>query len=476
MNEIGKLPPQALDMEEAVLGAVLQFADAVPVVNDILTERSFYKESHCRIFGAVARLHKKNTPVDILTVAQELLRTKELSEVGGSYRLSELTSKIGSDANVEAHARVVAEKFIRREIIRASNEAIRAAYDEATDVFEVLDGVQQEFFAIDKTFTSGKNIEKLSDLLHAEREDLGKREAAAEHTGVVGIETGFTALNKMTGGWNHPDLIIVAARPAMGKTALALSFAKAAAQSGVGVLVFSLEMAAQQLVKRMLQAESEVNSRNYRNATLSVEEKRQLEIARGKLEDLGIWIDDTPALTLAEYRSKTRRAVQKLGVSMVIVDYLQLMRTGEKNSRGNREQEIATISSTLKATSKELSIPTIALSQLSRAVETRGGDKRPQLSDLRESGAIEQDADIVMFIHRPEYYNITHDVDGNSTEGIADLVIAKHRNGPVGDVHVGFISRYTKFWDREAAQSQHLPGALQPNTEFIHHTNEPDKF
>lgn len=475
LYEISKQPPQATDLEEAVLGAIMLERDAMQQVCDILHDRSFYKEAHGRIFGAVIRLHQKSAPIDILTVTQELRRTGELDAVGGAYYISQLTNRVASSSNVEFHARIVAQKFILREIIRIGSDAVRMGYDESVeDVFTTLDRIQNDFFTIEKTYSNGKAVEKLRDLLAQEREEYFRIEALAQTQGVVGINTGFKKLNQMTGGWQAPDLIILAARPAMGKTALALALSTASAISGNAVAIFSLEMSSLQLVKRQVQSESEVNSYQYRNALLDDNGKRQLEIARGRLEDLGVWIDDTPALSITEFRSKARRLVQKNGVKMIIVDYLQLMTTGEDRKYGsNREREISSISAALKRTAKELSVPVIALSQLSRAVETRGGDKRPQLSDLRESGAIEQDADMVIFIHRPEYYGITQDAEGHATAGRAQLIIAKHRNGPTGDVNVGFVDRFTKFWDIEAREEMPT-NALQPNTEFIHQNNEPN--
>lgn len=475
LYEIGKLPPQAVELEEAVLGALMLEKDVLGDVIEILTAESFYKEAHNRIFGAIKKLSERREPVDILTVTNELKKTGELELVGGAWYISQLTNRIASSANVEFHARIIAQKSIQRSIIQIAGQAISDAYDDTCeDVFHLLDKITTEFFKIDKCYSHGKKVETLRSLLKLEQAEYVAMEQASKTNGVVGVDTGFRRANQITSGWRKPDLIIVAARPAMGKTALALKFAKTAAKTKVPTGFFSLEMASLQLVKRLLQSESEVNSYDYRNATLSIEDLKKLEIARGRLEDLGIFIDDTPALSIIEFRAKARRMVQKDGVGLIIVDYLQLMTTGEERKwGGNREQEISKISAALKQTAKELNVPIIALSQMSRAVETRGGDKKPQLSDLRESGAIEQDADIVLFIHRAEYYGITTDANGVSTKGIAELIFAKHRNGPIGSAFVGFNDALTKFYEKFDDQGNAIE---QQQPVFINEDLDKDPF
>ncbi|MCB0402732.1 MAG: replicative DNA helicase [Flavobacteriales bacterium] len=444
--EHGKLPPQAVDLEEAVLGALMLDRDAVNAAIDILQPKSFYKEAHQKIFSAIQTLFQSSEPVDILTVTNELKQRGELEIVGGPYYITQLTNRVASAANIEYHARIIAQKYIQRELIRISSEIITDAYDETTDVFTLLDKAESSLFSVAEG-NIRKNYETMSDLI---RESLKQiEEAKSQESGVTGIPSGFTALDRITSGWQPSDLIIIAARPAMGKTSYVLSLARnAAVQFDMPVAVFSLEMSSIQLVTRLVSAESEISSEKLRSGNLRNDEIQQIHTKITGLADAKIFIDDTPGLSVFELRAKARRLKAQHDIQLLVIDYLQLMTAGGDN-KGNREQEISTISRSLKSIAKELSIPVIALSQLSRAVETRGGDKRPQLSDLRESGSIEQDADMVQFIHRPEYYGLTHDEDGNSTAGTATIIIAKHRNGSVGDVQLKFVNQLAKFEDLE---------------------------
>ncbi len=444
-QQFGKLPPQAVELEEAVLGALMLEKDALTSVIDILHPDSFYKDSHKLIFQAIRRLFERSEPIDILTVSNELKRSGELDMVGGPYVITQLTNRVASAANIEYHARIILQKHIQRELIRISSETIRDAYEDTTDVFHLLDRAEKNLFDIAQG-NIRRNFQEMSAMVS---EATRLIEAAKKHgTGITGVESGFTDLDRLTSGWQKSDLIILAARPAMGKTAFVLSLARnAAIQFNKPIAVFSLEMSSIQLVQRMISSETGIPSDKLRKGTLDETEWQKLVSMTGRLSESPIFIDDTPALSVFDLRSKCRRLKAMHDVQMIIIDYLQLMRADVENKGGNREQEISTISRSLKAIAKELNVPIIALSQLSRAVETRGGSKRPQLSDLRESGAIEQDADMVMFIYRPEYYGLTHDEDNNPTTGVAEIIVAKHRNGATDTVKLRFVDRLAKFTD-----------------------------
>jgi replicative DNA helicase len=469
--EIGKLPPQAVDLEEAVLGAMMLEKDALTNVIDILQPKSFYKESNGRIFSAIQRLFANSEPVDILTVTNDLKKSGELDLVGGAYYITSLTNRVASAANAEFHSRIISQKYIQRELIRISTETIKNAYEDTTDVFDLLDQAESSLYTVVES-NIRKNYDKMSTLLGQAIKQI--ESARAQGDGVTGVASGFTELDRMTSGWQNSDLIIIAARPAMGKTAFVLSLARnAAVDFGKPVAIFSLEMSSIQCVTRLISSETELSGEKLRKGQLADHEFEQLNSKIGKLADASIFIDDTPALSIFELRAKARRLSQQHGIKMLIVDYLQLMTAGGENNKGNREQEISSISRSLKSIAKELNIPVIALSQLSRAVETRGGDKKPQLSDLRESGAIEQDADMVIFIHRPEYYGLEADGAGNSTQGKAEIIIAKHRNGKAGSVNLKFIGHLAKFADGDnfnagidGGQSYDAKGGLEPNNDF----------
>ena len=468
----GKMPPQAVELEEAVLGALMLEKDALTEVIDILKPQSFYKDAHVRIFGAIQELFTRSEPVDILTVTQELKKTGELDIVGGAYYITQLTNRVASAANAEFHARIIAQKFIQRELIRVSTKTINDAYEEGSDVFDLLDNAESSLFSIMEGNIK-KNYDKMSNLIKKAVEQI---EITKNNKGSFsGVASGLTALDRLTSGWQKSDLVIIAARPAMGKTALVLTMARnAAVDFKKGVAIFSLEMSSLQLVTRLIASESEITSDKIKKGQLEDYEFQQLNDKTARLADAPLFIDDTPGLSVFELRAKARRLKEQHNIELIIVDYLQLMTAGGEG-KGNREQEISTISRSLKGLAKELEIPVIALSQLSRAVETRGGDKRPQLSDLRESGAIEQDADMVMFIHRPEYYNITEDVEGNSTAGMAELIIAKHRNGPVDSAKTRYIGQFTKFTDLETFGQGNDYGSasagITPSQEFTMPSN-----
>ncbi len=452
----GKLPPQSLDMEEAVLGALLLEKDALHRIMDVLKPHMFYKDANQALFEVIIELFGNSEPIDILTVKNALRKSGKLEEVGGAFYLTELTSRVASAANIEYHARIIAEKFILRQLIQSSDRVIRDAYDETTDVFELLDQTEQSLFEISET-NLRRNYLGMPELVMKTLERL--EEMRSKDSNVTGIPSGFMDLDSKTAGWQRTDLVIIAARPAMGKTALTLTLARnASLRFNTPVAFFSLEMAAVQLTQRLICSEAELDAQKVRTGRLEDYEWKQLITRIGGLSKASLFIDDTPALSIWDLRAKCRRLKAEKGIGMVIIDYLQLM-SGNAGKGGNREQEIAGISRALKEIAKELDVCVIALSQLSRAVESRGGDKRPVLSDLRESGSIEQDADMVMFLYRPEYYGFETDDEGNSTLGMAELIIAKQRNGPTGSVKLQFIGKYGKFTDWSYSSNPDLEGA-----------------
>jgi replicative DNA helicase len=439
--EIGKLPPQANDIEEAVLGALMLSKEALTNIVGMLRPEVFYKESHQYVFAAIQGLFSKAEPVDILTVTQELKKTGLLEKIeGGAFFISGLTNRLASAANAEMYARIVLEKYIQRELIEISTNTIDDAYEEGSDVFELLGNAEKRLFDI-----SQKNIRKdFQHILPVLKDTINEFEAARDQK-LVGVQSGFTALDRITGGWQRSDLIILAARPGTGKSAFVVTVARnAAVNFQKPVAIFSLEMTNIQLAGRLIAAETELPSDKLRSGKLEDYEFQLLHSKIRTLETAPIYVDDTPALSIFEFRAKARRLKAQHDISLIIIDYLQLMVSGQEG-KFSREQEVSTISRSLKAIAKELNVPIIALSQLSRAVEQRGGSKRPQLSDLRESGAIEQDADLVMFIYRADKSGITIDEQGNSTEGMAELIIAKHRNGRVGSVNLMFVEHLAKF-------------------------------
>ena len=458
-----KVQPQVRELEEAVLGGMMLDKEAATEVIDILKPESFYVEAHQHIFEAMHNLFGRSQPIDILTVAEQLRKMGKLEDIGGAFYLTQLTNKIGSTANIEYHARIISEKYILRELIRTSNMVIKNAYDETTDVFDLLDEAESNLFEITeqnlrRSYSSMSNLvqEALKQISILQQQD----------DALVGIPSGFTELDRMTSGWQKSDLVILAARPGMGKTAFALSLARNAAKYNYPIAVFSLEMSCLQLTNRMISAESGIPAEKLKKGDLHDHEWMELNAKVEALAEAPIFIDDTPALNIFELRAKCRRLKMQHKIEMIIIDYLQLMSGAGEKKAGNREQEISMISRSLKSIAKELDVPIIALSQLSRAVETRGGEKRPQLSDLRESGSIEQDADMVLFLYRPEYYGFDQDVEGISTKGVAEILISKHRNGALGTVKVKFIDKNAAFADLEVFDEDLQEGGLIPN-EFI---------
>jgi replicative DNA helicase len=449
----GKVPPQAKEMEEAVLGAIMLEKSAFDTVIEILKPECFYVESNQRIFKAMQSLAQKSLPIDLLTVVEELKLREELDVVGGPYYVSKLTNAVVSSANIDAHSRIILQKFIQRELIRISGEIIGDAYEDSTDVFDLLDDAESKLFEITNNHLR-KNFDDINTVLvkTIQRiEDMRNRDED-----ITGVPSGFPSLDRVTYGWQSTDLIVLAARPSVGKTAFALNLARSAAlhpTKPTAVGFFSLEMSAGQLVQRILSAESEIWLEKISRGKLEEHEMKQL-YKRGieRLSNAPIFIDDTAALNIFELRAKCRRLKNKHNVGLIIIDYLQLMSGAGENRNGNREQEISRISRDLKGLAKELQVPIIALSQLSREVEKRKeGNKMPQLSDLRESGAIEQDADMVMFLYRPEYYDITANEFGENNKGETHVKIAKHRNGSLETIKLKALLHIQKFIEDDSS-------------------------
>ena len=446
--DIGRLQPQARELEEAVLGALMLEKDAYSMVSEILRPECFYDKAHEKIFAAIVDLALNQRPVDMLTVTEQLKRRGELDEVGGPFYISQLTSKMASTAHLEYHARIIAQKYLARELISFTAMIQGKAFDETIDVDDLMQEAEGKLFEISQRNVR-KDVVQINPVIKDAMEVLQK--AANQKDGLSGLRSGFEKLDKITSGWQNSDLIIIAARPAMGKTAFVLSMAKnMAVNYNTPVALFSLEMSNVQLVNRLIMNVCELPGEKLKSGRLESYEWEQLDVKIKDLYDAPIYVDDTPSLSVFELRTKARRLVREHGIKCIIIDYLQLMNASGMNF-GSREQEVSTISRSLKGLAKELNIPIIALSQLNRSVVSRQGieGKRPQLADLRESGAIEQDADMVCFIHRPEYYKITEDEQGNSLLGIAEIIIAKHRNGRVGDIRLRFKSEFAKFMNIE---------------------------
>jgi replicative DNA helicase len=438
-------------VESAVLGAMLLDKEAIAKVLAIMDPSAFYKPAHQLMYKAMIDLFERSEPVDLITLSEELRRRGDLEKIGGEYYINDLTTKISSAANVEYHAHIVLEKALMRSLIATASEVISKAYTETEDTLELLDEAEQRIFTISEQRMK-KNFVPMSSAVHSTMEML--QSIHGKHSGVTGVPSAFTDLDNLTGGFQNSDLIIVAGRPSQGKTAFVLSVARnAAVLHDIPIGFFSLEMSNQQLVMRLICAEARVDAHKVRTGRLPEDEWKKLSMSVGRLYKAKIFIDDTPALTVLELRAKARRLKAEHGIGMIVVDYLQLMQ-GPRSAQ-SREQEISAISRSLKALAKELNIPVIALSQLNRAVETRT-DKRPVLADLRESGAIEQDADVVLFVHRPEAYGIQEE-GGKPTEGRAEIIIGKQRNGPIGSADLSFVKTYAWFGNLARFRDDMLP-------------------
>ena len=473
--EKGKIPPQAIDLEEVVLGAMMIDKKGVDEVIDILSAEAFYKDAHKHIFEAIFKLFENSEPVDLLTVSSQLKKDEKLDLVGGDFYLISLTQRVSSSAHIEFHARIILQKYIQRSLIKISNEIIEEAYDETRDVFDLLDTAEAKLYEV----TQG-NVKKSTETAQSLVIQAKKKiEEISNKEGMSGIPSGFDKLDKLTSGWQPSDLVIVAARPGMGKTAFTLTMARnVAVNSNIPVAFFSLEMSSVQLITRLISSETGLSSEKLRTGKLEKHEWEQLNVKVKTLEKAPLFIDDTPSLSIFDLRAKARRLASQFGIKMIMIDYLQLMTAGGSQKGGNREQEISMISRNLKALAKELSIPVIALSQLSRAVETRGGSKRPLLSDLRESGAIEQDADIVSFIYRPEYYKIDEwdDEERSPTEGQGEFIVAKHRNGGLENIRLKFIGHLGKFDNLDDFDTPFGEFHSKMNAAANDNTFKPDNF
>ena len=441
-NEVaGRSAPWSNEAEQAVLGAMMLDQDAALRAAELLDDSLFYREGHRRLFRAMRRLIEQRSVIDHVTLREELSRRGELEDAGGEAYLAELIDAVPTAANLEAHAGIVREKAILRRLIETASSIIAQAYEGATPAGELLDTAESRVFQISQ-YREAEGFTRLKEMLWPTMERIEMLHKSGKT--ITGVPSGFLDLDHMTSGFQSSELIIVAARPSMGKTAFCLNIAAhAAIENGTGVAIFSLEMSKEALVQRLLCAEGMVDSQRVRRGTLNDGDFTRLARAAGVLAATPVWIDDSPALTLLEMRSKARRLKMENDIGLVMVDYLQLMRSPEYAE--NRVQEISDISRSLKALARELELPVMALSQLSRASEQRGGERKPILSDLRDSGAIEQDADLVIFIHRPEMYEGSIDKDGNSLEGKAEVMLAKHRNGPTGNINLFFHKAFTRF-------------------------------
>lgn len=456
-DSFGRLQPQDLDIERAVIGALLLEKDAYTQISEILTPESFYEKKHQLIFNAIRRLNLEERPVDLLTVMEQLRSSEELEQAGGPAYLAQLSNEVVSAAHIEFHARIIAQKSQARQLISYTAAIQGKAFDPTTDIGQLMQEAEGALFELTQQNIK-KDYVQIDTVINDAYDLLHK--AAARTDGMSGISSGFHKLDKMTSGWQNSDLVILAARPAMGKTAFALSMAKnIAVDQQIPVALFSLEMSNVQLVNRLIVNTCEIKGEKIKSGQLEPYEWAQLDKKIKDLYGKPLYIDDTPSLSVFELRTKARRLVREHGVKLIMIDYLQLMNASGM-SFGSRQEEVSTVSRSLKGLAKELNIPILALSQLNRGVENREGieGKRPQLSDLRESGAIEQDADMVVFIHRPEYYHIFKDDQGNDLHGKAEIIIAKHRNGSVGDVLLTFKGQYARFENPDDSIQMPLPG------------------
>ena len=459
----GHLQPQALDVERLVLGALMIDKDAFSVVSEFLKPQTFYEPRNQKIYQAIQTLNVDEHPVDISTVIEELKREGTLDDIGGPSYVLQLSHDVASSAHIEYHAHILAQKFLARQLISYAGNIETKAFDESIDVNELMQEAEGSLFELSQN-NMKKDYVQVDPVINKAIEMLQK--AAETAGGLTGVPTGYTKLDEKTSGWQKSDLVIIAGRPAMGKTSFALSLAKnIAVDYKFPIAFFSLEMSNVQLVNRLISNVCSISGSKMLNGQLSHDEWERLDKDIRKLQGSPIYIDDTPGLSIFELRTKARRLVREKGVKIIMIDYLQLVNANGMRF-GSRQEEVAKISQSLKGLAKELDIPILALSQLNRTVEGREGveGKRPQLSDLRESGAIEQDADMVMFVHRPEYYHIFQDDKGRDLHGMAQIIIAKHRKGATGDVLLTFKGEFTRFQNPE---NENGPEPQGPNGEII---------
>lgn len=453
------LQPQATEVEKVVLGALMIDKDAFSVISEIVRPETFYDPIHQKIFTAIQTLNMSESPVDIMTVTNELQKEGTLDDVGGAPYVVDLASQVASSAHIEYHAKILQQKYLARQLISFASNIETKAFDATVDVDELMQEAEGSLFELSQK-NMRQDYTQIDPVIRQAVDILQK--ASATSGGLTGVPSGFTKLDDMTSGWQKSDLVIIAGRPAMGKTSFALSIAKnISVDYHEPLAFFSLEMNNVQLVNRLMSNVCEIEGKKIMNGQLARDEWERLDKNLSKLTGAPIYIDDTPGMSIFELRTKARRLVREKGVKVIMIDYLQLMNANGMRF-GNRQEEVSTISRSLKGLAKELDIPILALSQLNRTVENREGleGKRPQLSDLRESGAIEQDADMVMFVHRPEYYHLLEDEKGNDLRGKAQIIIAKHRKGATGDVLLSFQGQYTRFANPEDARLAPLPSNM----------------
>lgn len=442
-EDFDRIPPQSLEAEMAILGSMLQDNDCIGRVVEKVNADYFYRTAHQKIFAAAINLYEKNNPIDLITLSEELKRVKVLDEVGGSYYLTELCESVPGSANIEQHVDIIVDKYLFRKLIEEGSAIITDSYEAGQSAYEVIDRAEQRIFQLaEKEHRQG--FEQMSPIMGKTLDQIEKFYKRQGH--VTGIATGFLKLDELTAGLQESELTIIAGRPSSGKTSLGLNIASYVAMvEGIPVGFFSLEMSKRQLGIRLLCAEARVDAHKARTGRLGDDEWTKISMCVGNLSEAPIFVDDTAALGVLEMRAKARRLKKEKNIGLLVIDYLQLMHASRKID--NREREVSIISGSFKALAKELNIPVVALSQLSRAVEVRGGDKRPILSDLRESGTLEQDADLVLFVYRPELHMKSEDAKKKDLKGKAEIIIGKSRNGPIGTVHLTFLKKFTKFAD-----------------------------
>lgn len=458
-----RIPPHSNDAEISVIGAMMLDKSAVSKVMEIIEPDSFYNDNHKEIFKAILDLSDRGVPADLISLTEELTRRQKLEEVGGTFYLLDINKQTPTSANIEYHARIIQEKYIKRSLISTATQIIERSYDESTDALDEVDIAESDIFKIaEKRFSS--SFVDIKTLSHQALDVIAKL-VDRDKTGLTGVPTGYTDLDKFTGGFQNSDLIILAARPSMGKTALALSIARnVAVEYKLPVAFFSIEMKDIQLVLRLFSAESQIDAHKIRTGYITHDDMTKMVHKINRLADSPLFIDDSPSLSIADFRAKCRRLKTEHNIKMVIIDYLQLINSPKADSR---EREISMISSSLKQIAKELDIPIVALAQLNRSVESRP-DKKPMLSDLRESGSIEQDADVVLFIHRPEFYGIKTYPDTNTpTENTAEVIIGKQRNGPTDTVRLVYLKQFARFENGDFSHSDLPP-------DFHKYQDEPD--
>jgi replicative DNA helicase len=453
MSEYGKVPPQAIDIEEVVLGAMLLEKEAYMLTSTTLREEMFYKSSNRKVYKAIKQVSEDNNPIDMMTVMQQLIKNNDLDEIGGAYYLTTLTSNVVSSANIEYHSKILLEKYIKRELIRISGDINAMSYDDSKDIEDIINLNEKGLNDIAMSINGEKKAHEFDALLDMALDDMHKRIALSKDNQMSGIKTPVSEMDAFTNGWQKQELVILGARPAMGKTAMALAIAKTAALEGKAVSIYSLEMASVRLVDRIIVSEADVNAGNYRDGKLTQSDIEKVEAAILRLRGLRISIDDNAVVTTSYIKRDAYMKKRKGECDMIIIDYLQL--TEPKDSKQSKNNQVEEISRDLKMIAKELDVPVICLAQLSRAVESRGGDKRPNMSDLRDSGAIEQDADIVSFLYRAEYYGFTEDEEGNSTQGKGEWIISKNRGGKTGVVEFGYNDSLTRIFDVNETETLH---------------------